>query len=229
MIAGYKITFKYQIPKQNYTQNYKFNQDDRIEIALEELIKKGAIIECAEIEGQILSSYFLIKKPDGSDRLILNLKYLNEFVDKKYFMMEDIRSATQLIFPGDYMGSIDLEDAFFIVPLHKESRKYVCFKFKGKTFEFTCLPFSLCTAPFVFTKIMKIVVNNLRGRGFISVIYLDDILCIEFIRSLPSKYKGNQSITEFLRIYYKRAQVGFNSFTESKIFRFNYRYYKILH
>ena len=42
----------------------------------------------------------------------------------------------------------------------------------------TCLPFGLCTSPFVFTKILNPVLKYLRERGFISVAYLDDILCI---------------------------------------------------
>lgn len=45
-------------------------------------------------------------------------------------------------------------------------------------YEFTCLPFGLSTSPFVFTKILKPVVNYLRNRGFLSTIYLDDFLCI---------------------------------------------------
>ncbi|XP_063991173.1 uncharacterized protein LOC135169803 [Diachasmimorpha longicaudata] len=50
--------------------------------------------------------------------------------------------------------TIDLKDAYYLVPIHEDT-------------------------PFVFTKIMKVVVKNLRSRGFSSVIYLDDILCIE--------------------------------------------------
>lgn len=40
------------------------------------------------------------------------------------------------------------------------------------------MPFGLCTSPYVFTKIMKPVMNALRIQGLLSVIYLDDILCI---------------------------------------------------
>ena len=57
--------------------------------------------------------------------------------------MEDIRSVEKLIFPSYFMGSIDLEDAYFSVPIHKSSRKYLRFKFLNKLYEFTCLPFGL--------------------------------------------------------------------------------------
>ena len=45
-------------------------------------------------------------------------------------------------------------------------------------YEFNALPFGLSTAPYVFTKLMKPVVETLRNEGHVSVIYLDDILMI---------------------------------------------------
>ena len=49
------------------------------------------------------------------------------------------------------------------------------FEFNGSLYQFNCLPFGLCTSPYVFTKLLKPVARYLRCRGFISVIYLDDI------------------------------------------------------
>ena len=44
------------------------------------------------------------------------------------------------------------------------------------THQFTCLPFSLCTAPRVFTKTLKPVVEMLRSMGICLVIYIDNLL-----------------------------------------------------
>ena len=44
------------------------------------LVEKGVITKTSPMPGQILSSIFLRPKKDGSDRLILNLKGLNEAV-----------------------------------------------------------------------------------------------------------------------------------------------------
>ena len=70
------------------------------------------------------------------------------------------------------------------MPIHKDSQKYLKFKFNKKLFKFVCLPFGLCSSPYVFTKILKPVMKYLRSKGFMSVIYLDDILCID------SSYEG---------------------------------------
>ncbi|XP_057327244.1 uncharacterized protein LOC130668794 [Microplitis mediator] len=91
--------------------------------------------------------------------------------------MEDIRMACRLLSPKAFMGTIDVKDAYFLVPVHKSHRKYLRFLFRNCLYEFTCLPFGLNQAPYIFTKIMKPVVNFLRSHNFLSVIYLDDILC----------------------------------------------------
>lgn len=50
--------------------------------------------------------------------------------------------------------------------------------FEDLTYEFKALPYGLSVAPRIFSKIMKEVITSLRARGFKSVQYLDDILCI---------------------------------------------------
>lgn len=127
---------------------------------------------------QFSSPYFLVLKVDGSFRFILNLKRLNRFISTEHFKMEDLRTATKLMSSQDFLASIDLKDAYFLVPLHKDSRKFVRFKFENQTYEFTCLVQGLPVSPWIFTKIMKPVLNVLRSKGFISMVYLDDFLCL---------------------------------------------------
>lgn len=40
------------------------------------------------------------------------------------------------------------------------------------------LPFGLSTAPYIFTKILRLVMTSLREEGCCSVVYLDDFLFI---------------------------------------------------
>lgn len=73
------------------------------------------------------------------------------------------------------MATIDIKDAYFFIRIHPDSKKYLRFLWDGNLYQFNVLPFGLCTAPYVFTKIMKPVVKLLRAGGFMSTIYLDDI------------------------------------------------------
>ena len=108
---------------------------------------------------------------------MLNLKKLNTFIVTDHFKMEDIRTATKLMPERGYMASLDLKDAYFFIPIHKSSRKYLRFQWKGQIYEWTCVPFGLSLAPWLYTKIMKSVANFLREKGLLSVVYLDDWLC----------------------------------------------------
>lgn len=114
----------------------------------------GAIKTCVTAEGQFVSTYFLVPKSDGSFRFILNLKKLNDFIHTDHFKLEDIRTAIKLS-SGDFMAKLDLQNAYFLVPIAEGSRKLLRFIFKDQLYEFNCLPFDLSTAPYIFTKIMK--------------------------------------------------------------------------
>lgn len=76
------------------------------------------------------------------------------------------------------MCTIDLQDAYLLVPIHDDHKKYLRFEFEGTTYEFNCLPFGLSSAPYVFTKLLRPVMTYLRSREILSVIYLDDLFCV---------------------------------------------------
>ncbi|XP_050294576.1 uncharacterized protein LOC126743396 isoform X1 [Anthonomus grandis grandis] len=92
--------------------------------------------------------------------------------------MEDNRTVKNLIKKNCFMCKIDLRDAYFLISVHRKYRRYLRFKFNGVIYEFNCLPFGLNIAPYVFTKLMKPIFSFLRARGFLSVVFLDDILLI---------------------------------------------------
>ena len=69
---------------------------------------------------------------------------------------------------SDWMAKMDLKDAFFMVPKAPQFC-HLLFKFWEKTFR---LPFGLCTAPKVFAKILKLLVEMLRSLGIQLVIYI---------------------------------------------------------
>lgn len=179
-LKGYVITFTnkpFQIQEPR-PPNWSPDEFKNIKLEISTLLSKGAIEKCTECEGQFVSSYFLVEKPDKTYRFIINLQKLNEFIQPPHFKMEDLRAARDLISHNSYMATLDLKDAYFLVPMSKNSRKYLRFRFNGILYQFTCLPFGLSTSPYIFTKIMKPVMNHIRSKGMLSLIYLDDLLNI---------------------------------------------------
>lgn len=138
------------------------------------LLVSGAISKCTPMYGQYVSPCFLIKKPNGDNRFILNLKKLNSYVQTPHFKMEDYRTVLKLIRKNCFMSTIDLKDAYFLVPISPEHRRFLRFHVNGQLYQFNCLPFGLSVAPYVFTKIIKSILEILRTQGVFCVAYLDD-------------------------------------------------------
>jgi hypothetical protein len=82
------------------------------------------------------------------------------------------------------------------IPIRKTDQKYLKFRWRGKLFQCTCVPFGLSIAPWLFTKIMKPVLKYLRSKMMVNVSYLDDCLIIgqTFIET-------EKSTDEIVRLY----------------------------
>jgi hypothetical protein len=57
-------------------------------------------------------------------------------------------------------------------------RKFLRFVWRESCYEFVALPFGLSSAPWAFTKLLRVVVAYLRKNGLRLIIYLDDILIV---------------------------------------------------
>ena len=90
--------------------------------------------------------------------------------------MFTISSVLSTVREGDYAFKIDLQDAYFHVPIHPSSSKYIRFAFENKVYQFRVLPFSLNTAPQVFTRFGHTMTGYLHRLGISVIPYLDDWL-----------------------------------------------------
>ena len=146
-----------------------------VDLEIQKLLEKCVIEESKHEVGEYLSSIFLRPKKDGSYRMILNLKPLNEHIVYRHFKMDTIQTVIHLIEDNVFMASLDLQDAYYSVPIAEQYQKFLKFKWNGKLYQYLALPMGLASAPRIFTKIMKPIFSYLRQQGFISSGYIDDI------------------------------------------------------
>ena len=94
---------------------------------MNKLLAKQVIEPCISVPGEHFSNLFTAPKKDGTYRTILNLKPLNAGCNSPHFKMESLKQAIHLVRKGSFMASIDIKDAFYSVPVHKDHKKYLRF------------------------------------------------------------------------------------------------------
>ena len=123
--------------------------------------------------------------------MILNLKKLNEHIPYVHFKMENFEIALELVSKDMYFASVDIKHAYYSIPIAEEQQIYFRFIWRGKIFQFQCMPNGVASGPRYYTKLMKPVYAKLRSDGHISTGFIDDSLlggqtrdrCIENIHA----------------------------------------------
>ena len=150
-----------------FSQKSLPNQESRRERRIGETggkrnVEEGGHQKSSTIKGEFVSNLFLVKKKDGGQRPVINLKQLNACISYCHFKVEGLQNLKYMLQKGGYMCKLDLKDAYFSVPLEKDSK--ICF--------------DLGPAPRIFTKLVKVPMTILRKIHIKIIIYLDDMLLI---------------------------------------------------
>ncbi|CAK1589105.1 unnamed protein product [Parnassius mnemosyne] len=184
LLNGSYIPFKLKppliLPNPIVIQSYRTKTSLNMIRQIQSMLKSG-VLEQAEPSASFLSTFFLVPKPDGSYRPILNLKQLNRFVKTKPFRLFSHFRVPTFLQHQDWMAKLDLSQAYFHVPIARRHRRYLRLNYpinsnQHQLLQMTCLPFGLSSAPRTFASITNWVAEFLRNRGIRCVVYLDDFL-----------------------------------------------------
>ena len=86
--------------------------------------------------------------------------------------MDSVKTAINLMSNNFFIGSIDLKDGFFSIPVMECDRTYLRFCWNDQLYQFTCLAQGLSTCPRIFTKIMKCAFSELRKMAIVKLLIL---------------------------------------------------------
>ena len=157
------------------------------------LLQKEVIRVLEPEEGQVT------EKKDGSHRMILNFKALNDKVEYQKYQMETAQTAVQLVTENCYFASNDLQDAYFSVPIHADYQKYFKFHWRDILYCFQVAVMSLAPIPWVFTKLTKPMLAYLNDLGHVITSFIDDSLRVgEMVEEVCKNIKDTAKIFDSL-------------------------------
>lgn len=155
-----------------------------VDAEVESLLSAGAISLAQPAECLLYQRVFLVDKKGGKKRPVLDCRRLNQFLLPPHFKLEGLQEVRNLVTSGCWMTKVDLKSAYLHVPMAREASPYLAFRWRDRDYLFRSLPFGLSTAPWIFTKVMRVVAEQLRSEGVRLVVYLDDLL---FIGATPEE------------------------------------------
>ena len=90
------------------------------------------------------------------------------------FKYVDLRTAALMFEIYEYLFKFDLKSGCHHVDIYPDHYQFLGFQWEDKGepyyYVFSVLPFGLCTAPYLFTKLMKPLIKLWRGKGLKAII-----------------------------------------------------------
>ncbi|CAB3259990.1 unnamed protein product [Arctia plantaginis] len=115
------------------------------------------------------------KGENRKSRLCVDFRELNKIVvpqAQPFPLIDDLIIKTRNC---KYFTTLDINSAFWAIPLRVEDRSKTGFVTQDGHFQWTCLPFGLKTSPAIFQRILSNILRKHNLTGY-SVNYIDDIL-----------------------------------------------------
>ncbi|GFW04590.1 hypothetical protein TNCV_2226081 [Trichonephila clavipes] len=138
----------------------------------------------------------MVKKKDGSSRMCIDYRKLNQKLVKDKFPLPIIEDVLDTLQEAKVYSTLDLRNGFFLVGVDEDCRKYTSFIVPDGLFEFNKVSFGLSTSPGVFQHYVSSIFRDLTRKGIV-ISYLDDLV-------IPAK--NEQEGLEKLKIIFEVAK-----------------------
>ncbi|KAI2660383.1 Transposon Ty3-G Gag-Pol polyprotein [Labeo rohita] len=140
--------------------------------AVSEEIWHLLVLGVERVDAPWVSPIVVVQKKSGAIRMCVDLREPNKAVVTDSYPLPHIEEMLSLLRGATVFSTIDLESAYFQLPLHEESRDLTSFITHDGLFRFCRVPYGLASAPSAF---QKILVTDLQGLPNVAN-YLHDII-----------------------------------------------------
>ena len=170
-------------PKTEYRprlRQYPLKPDaqEGIRPVIQDLLKAGVITEC--MDSPVNTPIFPVKKahPSTGWRMVQDLIAVNNAVIQRAPCVADPHTLLNSLDPkAKVFTVVDISNAFFSVPVHKDSQFWFAFTYEGKRYTFTRLPQGYCESPTIYSQVLQASLSTFNPPCNSQILtYVDDIL-----------------------------------------------------
>ncbi|GFX29775.1 hypothetical protein TNCV_4749041 [Trichonephila clavipes] len=170
-----------------------FTERQEVNKQIEEWLNEGII---RPIYSEYASPIVMVKKKDGSSKMCIDYRKLNQKLVNDKFPLPLIEDVLDTLQEVKVYSTLDLRNGFFHVDVDEDCRKYTSFIVPDGQFEFNKVPFGLSTSPGVFQRYVSSIFRDLTRKGIV-ISCLDDLV-------IPAK--NEQEGLEKLKIIFEVAK-----------------------
>lgn len=175
-IKDYEARIDLLIDRYCSKRPYKCNMEDKkeIEAQVAKLLEKNLIEESySPFAAPVTLAYK--REENKKTRLCIDFRDLNKIIIPQAQPFPLIGELMEKTRNCKYFSTLDINSAFWAIPLRIEDRKKTAFVTQEGHFQWTCLPFGLKTSPAIFQRILSNIIRKYKLSDF-AVNYIDDIL-----------------------------------------------------
>ena len=166
-----------------------YNLKEKVQNEIEQQIEAKII---RPSRSQWCSPIRVVDKPDGSIRITVDYKALNQLIKDDSYPLPSIQDLYNKLAEADTFTKIDMKVAYHQIPVNPNSIEITAFICEFGIFEYLTMPMGIKTAPawfqrFIEKSLNKFIMNNtLRA-------YLDDIIVFTNSTKYGLNYRAKSS------------------------------------
>ena len=138
---------------------------------IDEYLKNGHVRPSTSPFG---APVLLVKKKDGSMRMCVDYRALNDITIKNNFPIPRVDDLHDRLATARYFTKLDLYSGYHQIPIRRGDEHKTAFTSRYGTYEFLVMPFGLTNAPSTFQTAMHALLY--KWLDDFVIVYLDDIL-----------------------------------------------------
>nr|ABG66083.1 retrotransposon protein, putative, Ty3-gypsy subclass [Oryza sativa Japonica Group] len=188
------------------------NELAEVKRQIEELESKGYVRPSSSPWG---APVLLVKKKDGSERMVIDYRALNEVTIKNKYLLPRIDDLFDQLKGARVFSKIDLRSGYHQLKIRSEDIPKTAFSTRYGLYEFTVMSFGLTNAPAFFMNLMNKIFMEYLDQ-FV-VVFIDDILIYskneeehaEHLMLIMEKLRDHQLFAKFSKCEFWLDRVAF--------------------